>query len=136
MMEFGSIVSMPMLQCVPRFDRNFLVVNVPGVLELCQIIQNLLPGQKACRIGKKHIGPRDAYPFEDLGDLPKDRDANEDAVIRTETYIQKAIRAEAPFCLVVASNDGHGPYTHGDRSRYPANTIQTPHGMKTLRKIR
>ena len=32
-MECGSIVSMPMLRCVRHFDRNFLVVNVHGVLE-------------------------------------------------------------------------------------------------------
>ena len=99
--------------------------SVAGTKSLPHYLKPL--GYHVGLLGKKHIGPRDAYPFEDLGDLPKDRDANEDAVIRTETYIQKAIRAEAPFCLVVASNDGHGPYTHGDRSRYPANTIQTPH---------
>ena len=84
-------------------------------------------GYRVGLLGKKHIGPRDAYPFDDLGDLAKDRDANADAVVRAEAYIQKAVRAKAPFCLVVASNDGHGPYTHGDRSRYASDTVQTPH---------
>ena len=99
--------------------------SVAGTKSLPHYLQPL--GYHVGLLGKKHIGPRDSYPFEDLGDLAKDRDANKDAVIRAEAYIQKAIRTETPFCLVVASNDGHGPYTHGDRSRYPAATIQTPH---------
>ncbi|MBT4159529.1 MAG: sulfatase-like hydrolase/transferase, partial [Planctomycetaceae bacterium] len=99
--------------------------SVAGTKSLPHYLQPL--GYHVGLLGKKHIGPRDSYPFDDLGDLPKDRDANKDAVIRAEAYIQKAIRTETPFCLVVASNDGHGPYTHGDRSRYPAATIQTPH---------
>ena len=120
------------------FRQEFLVVNVHGVLELCQIIQNLLLVQKFAPLftatwlprwlaGKKHIGPRDAYPFDDLGDLAKDRDANAEAVTRAETYIQKAVHEKTPFCLVVASNDGHGPYTHGDRSRYTSDIVQPPH---------
>ncbi|HAO73213.1 MAG TPA: hypothetical protein DCR06_11475 [Planctomycetaceae bacterium] len=99
--------------------------SVAGTKSLPHYLQPL--GYHVGLLGKKHIGPRDAYPFDDLGDLAKDRDANADAVMRAESYIQKAVRAKSPFCLVVASNDGHGPYTHGDRSRYSSDTIQTPH---------
>ena len=86
--------------------------SVAGTKSLPHYLQPL--GYHVGLLGKKHIGPRDAYPFDDLGDLAKDRDANADAVMRAEAYIQKAVRAKSPFCLVVASNDGHGPvsYTH------------------------
>ena len=99
--------------------------STAGTKSLPHYLQPL--GYRVGLLGKKHIGPRDAYPFDDLGDLAKDRDANADAVMQAEKYIQKAVRANSPFCLVVASNDGHGPYTHGDRSRYASDTVQTPH---------
>ena len=83
--------------------------SVAGTKSLPHYLQPL--GYRVGLLGKKHIGPRDAYPFDDLGDLAKDRDANADAVTRAETYIQKAVHEKTPFCLVVASNDGHGPYT-------------------------
>ena len=52
--------------------------SVAGTKSLPHYLKPL--GYHVGLLGKKHIGPRDAYPFEDLGDLPKDRDANEDAV--------------------------------------------------------
>jgi len=99
--------------------------STAGTKSLPHYLQPL--GYRVGLLGKKHIGPRDAYPFDDLGDLAKNRDANADAVMQAEKYIQKAVRANSPFCLVVASNDGHGPYTHGDRSRYASDIVQTPH---------
>ena len=99
--------------------------SVAGTKSLPHYLQPL--GYRVGLLGKKHIGPRDAYPFDDLGDLAKDRDANAEAVTRAETYIQKAVHEKTPFCLVIASNDGHGPYTHGDRSRYTSDIVQPPH---------
>ena len=53
--------------------------SVAGTKSLPHYLKPL--GYHVGLLGKKHIGPRDAYPFEDLGDLAKDRDANKDAVI-------------------------------------------------------
>lgn len=90
-------------------------------------------GYRVSLLGKKHIGPPAAYPFDDVGDLPKRENPNPKALRLAQRAIRDAREAAVPFCLVVASHDAHGPSTHGNRSRYdpaslqlPADTIDTP----------
>ncbi len=35
-------------------------------------------------------------------------------------------KQDQPFCLFIASNDGHGPYTTGDSSAYDADKLTIP----------
>ena len=52
---------------------------------------------------------------------------NNDLLFKNGTeYIMKALEADAPFCLFVASNDGHSPFTTGDLSLYPTSEVKVP----------
>ncbi len=91
-------------------------------------------GYRVGLLGKGHVGPQEAYPFDKLGDIPKKEDANPIALERAGNYIGEAKEAGEPFCLVVASHDGHAPFhTHGDPDAYdpaaltlPKDAIDTP----------
>ncbi len=96
--------------------------SVSGTQSLPHYLQPL--GYRVGLLGKTHIGPRDAYPFDYLGDVPKKKDGNPELVKRATAYMQKAQAAGDPFCLVVASHDGHGPYTTGDPSQYDKSSLQ------------
>ena len=98
--------------------------SVAGTRSLPHFLRPL--GYQVGLLGKKHIGPREAYPFDNLGDLPKTKDGNAQAVTASRTYIRQAAQEGKPFCLVVASHDGHGPYTTGDRSQYPTAALKLP----------
>jgi len=83
-------------------------------------------GYKVGLLGKSHVGPREAYPFDQVGDLPMKQDANPIALQLASDYMMAARDAGSPFCLVVASHDGHGPYTHGDVDAYDQDALQLP----------
>ena len=54
-------------------------------------------GYRVALAGKKHIKPNTVYPFEYLG----------------QKDIDKVILGNKPFCLVIASNEPHGPHQQG-----------------------
>ncbi|CAE7761404.1 unnamed protein product, partial [Symbiodinium microadriaticum] len=95
--------------------------SVEGTKSLPHYLEPL--GYRVGLLGKTHIGPKDAYPFDYLGDVSKKEDGNPQLVKRATQYITQARDAGKPFCLVVASHDGHGPYTTGDPSQYDAATL-------------
>ncbi len=45
---------------------------------------------------------------------------------KTEAFIQSCRDEEKPFCLFIASNDSHAPFTTGDRSAYKADELTVP----------
>lgn len=111
--------------------------SVKGTKSLPHYLRPL--GYRVGLLGKSHIGPKECYPFDRLGDLPKKEDANPLALKVAHDYIAEARDAGDPFCLVIASHDGHGPYTNGDPSAYDeptlsldADTIDTPIYRKDL----
>ena len=83
-------------------------------------------GYKVGLLGKSHVGPAEVYPFDKVGSLPMKEDANPQAVAQARKYMTQARDAGKPFCLVVASHDAHGPYTHGDVAPYEASTLRLP----------
>ena len=83
-------------------------------------------GYQVGLLGKRHVGPPEAYPFDKVGDLPRKTDANPLAVKRARRYMTQARAAGKPFCLVIAAHDAHGPYTNGDTSRYPPAEFKLP----------
>ena len=97
-------------------------------------------GYRVGLIGKGHVGPQEAYPFDKLGEIPKKQDPNPAALEKAEAYISEAKEAGDPFCLVVASHDGHAPFhTHGDPGAYdpaaltiPRDALATPEYRESL----
>lgn len=87
-------------------------------------------------LGKSHVGPSQAYPFDKVGSLPMREDANPKAVELAHAYFTKARNAGKPFCLVVAAHDAHGPYTHGDVNRYKPEALRLPKDAVDTREYR
>jgi uncharacterized sulfatase len=81
-------------------------------------------GYRVALAGKSHIGPKEAYPFEMLGDVPKKSDGNPAMMKKMRDFITST--KGGPFCLFLASHDAHGPYTTGDPSQYPPDKLKVP----------
>lgn len=76
-------------------------------------------------LGKKHYLPERNFPFEFLGGINHD-DGN-----KTDLELSKArdfmeANEENPWCLVVASNQSHTPWTWGDPTAYDPENLQLP----------
>ena len=92
-------------------------------------------GYRVGLIGKRHYAPADNFPFDyiqggrdDDGGNGKDLDLD-------------AMRAwlgadDAPFCLVVASNQPHTPWNRGDPSTYDAQALTLPPYLADTPKTR
>jgi uncharacterized sulfatase len=75
-------------------------------------------GYRVGLCGKKHFGPRDSFPFENVG--PK----------KIPDFLRRD--ADEPFCLVYCSNSPHLPWKEGDASAYdPARLTLPPYLVDT-----
>jgi len=88
----------------------------PGTKSVVHHFRKL--GYRVGLSGKKHFGPPDSFPFENLttqGDLniPKIRE-----------FIRRD--AEQPFFLVVTSHSPHLPWKEGDAAQYEADKLTVP----------
>lgn len=83
-------------------------------------------GYRVALIGKTHIGPRECYPFEYFTDSGKGKDQNPFYLETSQKIIDECATSDRPFCLFIASHDGHGPYTTGDPSAYDAENLTIP----------
>jgi len=84
-------------------------------------------GYRVALIGKTHIGPRGSYPFEYVkagGDKSVDR--NPKFMKAAQGFIDSCTDEGKPFCLFIASNDSHAPFTTGDPSAYDAAKLTIP----------
>lgn len=79
-------------------------------------------GYRVALLGKSHIGPHKAYPFKYLGNT----DDNAVFFDKTKEFIETCRKENRPFCLVIASNDAHGPNTNGDASAYEPESLKIP----------
>lgn len=85
------------------------------------IVHHLRPlGYRVALSGKKHIAPRDVFPFEYLG---KKNNPDMDAIDR---LFAESKQAKTPFCLFACSNEPHTPWNKGDASRYPPARVKLP----------
>ncbi|MHC4993773.1 MAG: sulfatase family protein [Planctomycetota bacterium] len=77
--------------------------------------------------GKVHVGPRQAFPFEEVGGFDK-------SCVRSPTQAHELNDARSfmtrdrdqPFALVIALVEPHVPWVMGDASRYPPNKVKLP----------
>lgn len=84
-------------------------------------------GYRVALVGKSHIGSKESYPFEYLpGNKNKSTDPNPSALKDARRFIDASTEAGKPFCLFIASNDSHAPFTTGDRSAYDALALTIP----------
>jgi N-sulfoglucosamine sulfohydrolase len=65
-------------------------------------------GYRVGLMGKGHVGPPSAFPF----DKPKS--------------VASYIKDDGPFCLIFASHHPHAPWTKGDASAYPPESLKLP----------
>ena len=80
-------------------------------------------GYKVGLIGKTHIGPKSAYPFEIIGGV---KDDNGKFVAAASRFMDESAKENKRFCLFLASSDGHAPFTTGDPSQYPPDKLTVP----------
>jgi N-sulfoglucosamine sulfohydrolase len=96
----------------------------PGTQSIVHYLKPL--GYRVALVGKSHVGPRACYPFEHFNDSGKKQDQNPFYLQKTCELIDECTDADQPFCIFIASHDGHGPYTTGDRSAYDADKLTIP----------
>ena len=79
-------------------------------------------GYRVGLIGKRHFGPPESFPFEFIGATGNKKGAsNTDAIAAFVNRDKKQ-----PYCLIVASNEPHGPWNRGDASMYNADKLTVP----------
>jgi N-sulfoglucosamine sulfohydrolase len=97
----------------------------PGTQSIPHYLKPL--GYRVALVGKSHVGPEECYPFEYFpGNKNKSGDPNPDGLNDARTFIDSCTEEGKPFCLFIASNDSHAPFTTGDRSAYHAASLTIP----------
>ncbi len=91
-----------------------------GVRSIVHHLKDL--GYRVGLIGKTHFGPRESFPFEIIGNSV---DKSEVADVRAISRFVNRDVAQ-PYCLIVASNEPHGPWNKGDASAYKADELAVP----------
>jgi uncharacterized sulfatase len=91
-----------------------------GVRSLVHYLKDL--GYRVGLIGKRHFGPPESYAFEFLG---RSVDKGGTADVRAISGFVNRDAAQ-PYCLIVASNEPHGPWSKGDASVYKADELVVP----------
>lgn len=85
------------------------------------IVHHLQPvNYRTALTGKRHIGPKAVYPFV-YSENKDDPDMN-----FISQFIADSKKASQPFCLFAMCSSPHVPWTYGDSSEYPPETIQLP----------
>lgn len=86
------------------------------------IVQHLSPaGYLTALLGKTHISPKEAFPFNYLGDTGDELDFD-----KMDQFLAETIQKKQPFCLYVCSHQPHAPFTQGDPSKFNPEKIQLP----------
>lgn len=90
-------------------------------------------GYRVALVGKGHVAPQQCYPFEFFpGDKDKSKDPNPNCLQLAGEFMDSCAEQDKPFCLFIASNDSHAPFTTGDRSAYdPASLTIPPYWLDT-----
>ncbi len=79
-------------------------------------------GYRVGLIGKRHFGPARSFPFETVGQQGDKQGADDTAAIAE--FVNRS--ATEPYCLIVCSNEPHGPWNKGDASAYIPDQLTVP----------
>ncbi|YCM45773.1 sulfatase [Verrucomicrobiaceae bacterium 227] len=90
----------------------------PGTPSIVQFLKPL--GYRVAQSGKTHVSPASVFSWEKI---PGGKNPEFDKV---ESFVKEVAKNEAPFCLLLCSNEPHTPWNLGDPSRYPVNQIKLP----------
>jgi len=91
-------------------------------------------GYRVGQVGKQHFGPAESYPFEYPAQTRNGHANSDDNGGLDFAAIDEFIHSSSdrPFCLYIATNDPHAPWTRGDRSAYdPARLTLPPYLVDT-----
>ena len=91
-----------------------------GVKSLPLYLKKL--GYRVGLIGKRHFGPPESFPFEAVGRKSNKKGASDTVAIADFVDRNK----DQPYCLIVASNEPHGPWNKGDPSAFNAEKLTVP----------
>jgi uncharacterized sulfatase len=83
-------------------------------------------GYRVALSGKTHIAPRASFPFEYDGEFKNNNPYRKPAYPTIQKLISESKAAGTPFCLFACSNEPHSPYTKGDPSAYPPESLKLP----------
>lgn len=105
----------------------------PDVRSLPHYLQPL--GYSVALLGKRHYRPVENFPFEYLGGRDHDGGKGLDLDLDVaRQFIQR--HTEDPWCLVVASNQAHTPWTRGNPAAYQPKDLQLPDYLVDTPKTR
>jgi len=90
----------------------------PGTKSVVHYLEPL--GYRVALSGKRHIGPREVFPFESIGS------GNNPDFEAIDTFLSECREKETPFCLFACSNEPHSPWNKGDASRYDPAKVKLP----------
>ncbi len=80
-------------------------------------------GYRVALSGKKHIGPKEVFPFEYLKRGKQKNNPNMEAI---DSLMKESKQNDKPFCVFACSNEPHSPWNKGDASRYKADDVKLP----------
>ncbi|NNM30611.1 MAG: sulfatase [Akkermansiaceae bacterium] len=96
----------------------------PGTKSIAHHLRDA--GYRVALSGKTHVSPRSAFPFEYSPDFKKDGPQTRPIYPNIRKLIEESKGAGTPFCLFACSNEPHTPYTMGDPSQYPPESLEIP----------
>jgi uncharacterized sulfatase len=107
-----------------------------GVQSLPHYLKSL--GYRTGIVGKRHEAPASAFPFEMLGgshgDGGKTPEGEDLPLGKAREFMARDLKQ--PWCLVVASNQPHGPWNRGDASAYEPARLTVPPYLVDTPKVR
>jgi uncharacterized sulfatase len=96
----------------------------PGTKSIAHYLKD--SGYRVALSGKTHISPRESFPFEYSDDFRKHGPETKPLFGNLRKLLTESKTAGTPFCLFACSNEPHSPYTKGDPSAYPPQSLVLP----------
>lgn len=78
-------------------------------------------GYNTALLGKTHINPKTAFPFNYLGNAGDDLDFRQ-----MDNFLNQTTQKNEPFCLYVCSHQPHAPFTKGDATKFDPEKVVLP----------
>ena len=96
----------------------------PGTKSVAHYLQDA--GYRVALSGKTHIAPKESFPFEYSSDFRNNGPETRPLFPNLRKFIAQCRSSDSPFCLFACLNEPHSPYTKGDPSAYPPESLKLP----------